>query len=97
MNTRFYIMLTLKTHKGLETFANFFIGNNRERAYDIFRQLKGTDKVNEKNVLYIDFMETSGGLPVNINMISCTLDQLAENCKLITKELFKLANFDFSG
>jgi hypothetical protein len=97
MNTRFYITLTLKTHKGLETFANFFIGNNRERAYDIFRQLKGTDNITGKNVLYIDFIETSEGLPVNIDMISCTLNQLADNCKLITKELFKLTNFDFPG
>lgn len=92
MEIQFYILLTLKTHKGPETFAKFFLGNNREKAFDIFRKLQGTDKVSEKNILCIDFMETTAGLPVNLNVISCTLNQLAENCKIITKELFKLEN-----
>jgi hypothetical protein len=28
METQFYITITLKTHKGLESFAKFYIGNN---------------------------------------------------------------------
>jgi hypothetical protein len=94
VDTQFYIVLTLKTSKGLESFAKFSIGNNRDRAYEIFRLLKGTSKVNEQSMLYIDFMETKGGLPLNLKMITCTLNQLAENCKLITKELFKLNNLE---
>ena len=97
MDTQFYIVLTLKTGKGPESFAKFFIGNNRDRAYAIFRKLKGTDKVNDKNILYIDFIETKEGLPVNLKMITCTLNQLAENCRLITKELFKLSNLEEPG
>ena len=94
MDTQFHIVLTLKTSRGLESFAKFFIGNNRDRAYAIFRSLKGTDKVSEQSILYIDFMETKGGLPLNLKMITCTLNQLAENCKLITKELFKLKSLE---
>lgn len=92
METQFYITLTLKTGKGLETFAKFFIGNHRDRAYAIFQKLKGMHEVSETNVLYIDFMETKMGLPVNLDVITCTLSQLAENCKIITKELFKSEN-----
>ena len=96
METQFYIELTLKTSKGLESFAKFFMGDNREKAYDIFTKLTGTNIVNEKNLLHIDFIETIEGLPVNLKMITCTLDQLADNCKLITNELFKLKNLEVS-
>ena len=41
--------------KGPESFAKFFPGNNRERAFDIFQKPKGKDKLSEKNILYIDF------------------------------------------
>jgi hypothetical protein len=94
METQFYILLTLKTSGGLESFARFFIGNNRNRAYDIFEALQGTTEVNEQHVLFIDFMETVDGLPMNLKMIGCTLSQLAESCKFITKELFKLHNLE---
>jgi hypothetical protein len=94
METQFYILFTFRTYKGPETFAKFFIGNNSKRAYEIFGNLKGTDSVDEKNILFIDFMETQKGLPVNLKVISCTLNQLGENCKLITKELFKAENLD---
>ena len=38
--------------------------------------------------------ETKEGLPLNLKMKSCTLDQVVENCKLITKEMFKLNNLE---
>jgi hypothetical protein len=94
METQFYITLTLKTHKGLESFAKFFIGNNRYRAYDIFKQLIGSHNVSEENILYFDFWEIEKELPVNLDFITCTLNQLAENCRIITKELFKLENLE---
>ena len=94
METQFYITLTLKTPKGLESFAKFFIGNDRHRAFAIFKQLKGMHDVSEKNILFIDFLETREGLPVNLDVITCTLNQLAENCRIITKELFKSENLE---
>lgn len=96
MATQFYIELIIRTHKGPESFAKFFIGDNRDGAYSIFKKLKGTDQADEKDVLHIDFIETVEGLPVNLKMLTCTLDQLAENCKLITRELFKLKNLEVS-
>jgi hypothetical protein len=96
METQFYITITLKTHKGLESFAKFFIGNDRHRAFEIFKQLKGSHNVTEKNILYFDFLETEKGLPVNLDFITCTLNQLAENCRIITKELFISENLKSS-
>jgi hypothetical protein len=92
--TQFYIHLNIKTVKGPETFGRFHVGDNRERAYQIFDLLLGDRLVNENNVLFLDLMEIKNGLPVNLNMLSCTLDQLAKNCKTVTRELFKLSNLE---
>jgi hypothetical protein len=90
--TTFYIVLNIKTGNGFENFGKFFLGNNRDAAYSIFQKLKGSKKINEKTILHLDFMETKKGLPLNIQVISCSLEELAENCKIITKETFKLLN-----
>ena len=79
----------MKTKNGSDAFANFFIGNSRSKAKAIFNSLKGNTNVSEGDVLQLEFMETREGIPVNLDVISCTLQELGENCKLITKELFK--------
>ena len=90
MDSTFFIDITLKTPGGLESFGKFFVGNDREKARTIFQQLRGSTEVNEKNMMYISFMETKNGLPLNVDMITCTLNELGENCKIIIKELFKM-------
>jgi hypothetical protein len=92
--TIFYIALNLRTATGYETFGKFFIGNNREIASIIFRKLQGQKDVNEKTVLSLELMETKNGLPQNVQMLSCCLDDLAENIKTITREIFKLHNLE---
>jgi hypothetical protein len=92
METTYYILLSMKTVIGPDSFGQFFIGNKRAAAQAIFRELKGTPDMDEKNVLYMEFMETVNGLPVNLELITCTLEELVENCKLITKEIFKIKN-----
>ncbi|HUQ64532.1 MAG TPA: hypothetical protein VM101_00130 [Flavitalea sp.] len=80
----------MKTPDGWEPFAKFFIGNLAEEARDIFSMLKGAKTLEDKYPLTIDFMETIDELPVNLDMINCSLSQLAENTIIITKELFRL-------
>ena len=91
MDTHFYIRFIMKTQSDANAFGTFFIGNSRYRAKAIFDKLKGKTKVNEDDPLQLEFMETRYGIPVNLDVISCTLQELAENCKIITKELFKSA------
>ena len=90
--TIFYIVVNIKTVNGLESVGQFFIGNNREIAAAIFRKLKGDENVDDKTVLSLELRETVNGLPVNMQMIGCTLEEMADNCKIITKETFKLLN-----
>ena len=88
----FYILLSIRTSSGFENFGKFNLGNKREAAAEVFRQLKGTNKVNEKTVLTIEMMETVKDLPQNLHILGCSLEELAFNCKIITKETFKLRN-----
>lgn len=90
MDTTFYIEFTFKTINGLESFAKFFVGNDREKARDVFRKLRGSRDVSERDVMYMSFMETKNELPLNVDIISCTLDEIGENSKIISKELFKM-------
>lgn len=89
METTFYILLHLKTMDGHENFGKFYMGSNKEVADAIFRQLKGNSNVTDQCGLHLEFMEMRDNLPYNIKMLSCTLDQLAENVRIITKETFK--------
>ena len=92
--TTFNIVLNIRTCNGYECFGKFFVGNNKEFATAIFDQLKGRKNVNEKTILQLDLVEKINGLPANMHMISCSLEELAENCKIITKEAFKLLNME---
>lgn len=92
MQTHFCIKLNIKTSNGFETFGKFLLCENRKTAASIFSKLKGTSKVDERNVLYIELCEMKDELPLNVQMLTCTLDELAENCRIITREIFKLHN-----
>lgn len=92
--TTFYIVLNIRTGYGYECFGKFFIGNNKKSAASIFDQLKGKKNVDEESLLQLDLMESVNGLPTNMQMISCSLEELAENCKIITKERFRLLNME---
>ena len=90
----FYILLSIRTSTGFDSFGKFNLGNKREVAAEVFRQFKGTTKVNEKTILIIEMMETVKDLPQNLYILGCTLEELAYNCKIITKETFKLRNLE---
>jgi len=90
----FYILLNIKTHDGLESFGKFYLGNKRKAVLDIYKKLKGTTAVDDKTLLTMELMETVNELPLNLNILGCTLDELAYNCKILAKETFKLHNLE---
>ena len=88
----FYILISLRTRDGFERFGKYNLGNNRKTATTIFRQLEGSPDVDMKTMLTMELEETVNGLPVNLQMLGCTLEELANNTKIIVKEKFKLLN-----
>jgi hypothetical protein len=92
MGTQFYIVLSVKTIAGPECFGKFFIGNKRSQAMTVFQSLKGDRVIDNRHKLLIEVMECAGDLPLNIDMVGCTLEQFGENCKIIAREAFKTAD-----
>jgi len=94
MKTQFYILLSLKAPQGFVDYGQYFFGDDREAAYGLFRQLKGSPDIKDNCLLHIDLMETANELPLKIKTICCTLEELGFNCKQIAKEIFRLKNLD---
>lgn len=94
METQFYILLSLKTPQGFADYGQYFFGDDRGAAYELFGQLRGSDELKPACQLHIDLMETVNGLPVQIKTKCCTLEELGQNCKLIAREIFRLKNLE---
>lgn len=92
----FEINLNIRTEEGFRNFGKFQLGKNREQANAIFNLLKGSYEAHEKHVLQLDLVELRNGLPYNLRMLSCSLEELSSNCKIITRELFKCINLEKS-
>ena len=90
--TTFYIQVSIKTANGFERVGKFVVGDNRKKAAAIFEKLKGNSNVDQKSILTLELVEARNKLPVNMQMITCTLQELGENCKIIMRDSFKLFN-----
>jgi len=90
METAYYILLYIKTPRGFESFARFYIGNKERLARQLFDKLKGRGEELDNCILQMDLMETRNNLPVNLKVIGCTLEEMTENFKVITREAFKI-------
>jgi hypothetical protein len=94
MNSRYYILLSLKTPTGFTNYGQYFLGNDAHIADELFNQLQGSRQPQDNVVLHIDMMETVNELPQKIKTIGCTLDELAHNVKIIAREVFRIKNLE---
>ncbi|HEX3934389.1 MAG TPA: hypothetical protein VHW43_06895 [Puia sp.] len=92
MNTIFYLELNVKTTTGFERYGCFDLGEDRGLALTLFSRLEGQPPEGDAGVLHLDLVEKYRGLPVNIRVVSCTMDQLCRNVKIITRETFRRLN-----
>jgi regulatory protein YycH of two-component signal transduction system YycFG len=93
-SNKFCIALNIKTGKEFETYGKFFLGTDKKFAQSTFNKLVGDHNITDGHVLQLDLIETRNELPLSVQMLSCNLEQLAENCRIITKEMFKLFNLE---
>lgn len=92
MDNRFYINISIRTAQGPIPFGSFTLGNNAESANILFSKLKGSPEANHNDLLFIEFVEMVNGLPVNLHILTCNLQELGTNCMLITQEVFRMSN-----
>jgi hypothetical protein len=89
MEILFQISLHIKTPSGFETYGTFDLGPDREKALEIYSQLEGTDEVAANSVLYMDLSEIRNGIPLPLAIRHCTLEDIAFNARVITRDVFK--------
>ncbi|MEO7983394.1 MAG: hypothetical protein ABI688_04855 [Bacteroidota bacterium] len=89
-NTIFYIDINIQTPEGPTQYGRFELGQDRESANELFKKLKGSPAVDPRDMLFIELVEIVNGLPVNIDVLTCDLQQLGTNAMLITQEVFKI-------
>ena len=94
MERKFYIELNMKTVDGFVRFGCFELGNDRPFAIRLFGGLAGRPAEDETAVLHMDLVEKQEGLPMNMQVICCTVEELGKNMKYLTRELFKKLNLD---
>jgi hypothetical protein len=92
MAIEYRIAIHARTSSGFDTIGEFFIGSDRQEANQLFKSLKGSPGNLEDGVLIMDLRELNRGLLFDVHMIQCTLDQVADNCRLITKHRFRALN-----
>lgn len=94
MENLFLISLNIKTKSGFEPYVNYNLGKNEDKAKAIFNQLKGSLELSEKTIFTMDFTEMKEGIALPIKMLDCTFNQIIDNTKIITCEIFKNLNLE---
>jgi len=84
----------MKTLKGIETYGCFNVGASEEFAASLYGSLKGNEQLLPDSVITIDLAKRENGLLFPLGMRHCNYEQLAENVKIITRELFKKLNLE---
>lgn len=94
MENLFFISVNIKTRSGFESYVTFNLGENRDKAKAVFDMLKGSLELSDQTILTMDFTEMRDGIPLPIKMLDCSFDQVIDNTKIITREIFKNFNLD---
>lgn len=94
MKTYYTISVNMRTPCGFESHANFHVGSGKQRAYEIFGLMKGSENLTEGTVLTMDISSITDGIPLPLKMLGCTIEEVNYNTKIIMREIFKTINLD---
>ncbi|MCF2446641.1 hypothetical protein L0657_21975 [Dyadobacter sp. CY345] len=92
METTYQIVVQMKALNGILEIGRFLLSTDKEFAFETFNSLKGKTKLPETQVLRLSLLETTGLSGNIIGILGCNLDELSENCKIITRDAFKFFN-----
>ena len=94
METTYRIIVDITTAQGLLEVGSFYLGNDLAFARTTFDNLEGLP-VSDTAIIRMSLMETGrDSIPKCLNSIGCILNEYAENCKIITRDVFKFYNLE---
>jgi len=86
--------LNMKTLKGIEAYGCFKLGDDERFAVSLYKSIQGNEEVVPDSIITIDLIKRENGLLFPLGMRHCNYHQLAENVRIITRELFKKLNLE---
>ena len=94
METPYYIIIRMKVLDGSIHYGKLFIGEDTEFARQLYDSLQGHLNPKSQLMLYMDLVKGAGNTNLPIQSKACTLEELTENCRIITRETFKFLNLE---
>ncbi len=93
--SNYYIELQMFCHGRYITIANFDKNSCEKIIHELFDELRGEPEASDRRRLRINLLLNDTAIPkTQLRSIHCTLDELAENTKMIIKKTFRSINFD---
>lgn len=90
MDTVYNIAISIRMPQGMMEIGTFFIGPDSDFANSVFDSLEGDLTSTDDALIRIDLeRKDKDTLPVLLKSTRCTLNQYAENCKIIIRDVFK--------
>lgn len=84
----------MKIAKGMETYSCFFLGHDPQFTERIFDLLQGDTDISERSVISMDLNKRESGIAYPVAIKHYNWEHLANNTKMITKEMFKELNLE---
>ena len=90
MGCEYIVVISFKAPHGLSDIGTFQLGEDVDFAFDTFNNFKGDADVSGNPIILTELIKREGNLlPIPLKSISCTLEQCADNCKVLVRDLFK--------
>jgi len=94
MQDQYSIIVEIKTARGFVEYCRYFLGCSAERAKNNFAMLSGDRVRPDEYALRMDLVVCHKDQEAVLDSLYCTLDDLASNSAVISKEMFKWLNIE---
>ncbi|MNG75474.1 hypothetical protein D3C87_689680 [compost metagenome] len=93
--SNYYIELQMYCRGHYMTIASFDRSSCEKIIHELFDELRGDRQASDLRLLRINLLlNDNENSKTQLRSIHCTLDELAENTKIIIKKTFRSVNFD---
>ncbi len=93
----YYIVVHIKTPKGMIEIGRYHLGADQSFALQTFQDLQGEEDKQGLLCIRLDLIyEPTHTLPVCVKNIGCSLQKYTHNCAVLTREIFRHFTFEDS-
>ena len=94
-HSTYYLDIQMYCQDKYINIATFDLSSCTKIVDELFKEFQGENQVAGNRLLRINLMlNKAGNTAIVGRSINCTLDELAENSKIIIKKTFRTVNFD---